>query len=139
MNNTLPLLYINQELLISGDTEDTNYLLRGEFGFDEDVYEDVQINHPKGYGNNDSEPIRIDHILNMVNGMNDGGCTHISIDWNCDHQTYEIEGYRITKAPVNIAADLLAKKLLKETKDHLKNVAYKEYQEKVKQIENLTQ
>jgi len=138
MNNKLPLLYINQELLEVNETKDVSWLLREEFQFNEEVYEDVQINHLKGYGNNDSKPIHIDHIINMVNGMKDGGCTHVSIDWNCDHQTYEIEGYQITKAPVNIAADLLAKKLLKENKDHLKSIAYKEYQEKVKQIENLT-
>jgi hypothetical protein len=138
MNNKLPLLYINQELITVDETEDTNSLLRDEFGFDEDVYEDYQINHTNGYGNNDGEPIHIDHILNLVNNMKSIGCTHVSIDWHCDHSTYEVEGYKITKAPVNIAADLLAKKLLKENKDHLKSIAYKEYQEKVKQIENLT-
>lgn len=139
MNNILPLLYVNQELLEVVETEDVSYLLRKEFEFSEEVYEDIHINHPKGYGNNDGEPIHINHILNLINAMKNRGCTHVSIDWHCDHQTYEVEGYRIKEAPVNIAADLLAKKLLKETKDHLKNVAYKEYQEKVKQIENLTQ
>jgi hypothetical protein len=138
MNNTSPLLYINQELLEVVETEDVSWLLREEFKFDEEVYEDMQINHPKGYSNNDSEPIHVNHILNLLNAMKNRGCTHVSIDWHCDHQTYEVEGYRITEAPVNIAADLLAKKLLKENKDHLKSIAYKEYQEKVKQIENLT-
>lgn len=138
MNNTLPLLYINQELLEVVETEDVSYLLREEFKFDEEVYEDIQINHAKGYGNNEGEPIHINHILNLINAMKNRGCTHVSIDWHCGHQTYAIEGYQIKEAPVNIAADLLAKKILKETKDFLKNVAYKEYQEKVKQIENLT-
>lgn len=46
MNNTLPLLYINQELLEVNETEDVSYLLREEFQFNEKVYEDVQINHP---------------------------------------------------------------------------------------------
>lgn len=138
MSSTLPLLYVNQELMITGSTEDTLYLLKGEFGFDETIYEDIQIDHPNGFGNNDSEPIRIDYIINMLNGMKQGGCTHTSIDWHVDHQTYEIEGYKISKTPQSVADELLAKKELEEVKDFMKSVAYNEYQEKLRNIENLT-
>ena len=60
--------------------------------FDEEVHDDFDIIRI-GNGRADAETISIKHLKEMVDELEKRGSTHVSIDFNCDHDEYELSGY----------------------------------------------
>lgn len=49
------------------------------------------------YGS-EASPIRIDEVEKLLAELKEKGCSHVEIDWHCDHLNYELHGYEIRKA-----------------------------------------
>lgn len=89
MENTKYVKQIHKGDLIS------NYLLTefyDHIGYNEEVPYDMEIIHI-GNGRADNEPIAISHLKEMIDELEQRGSTHVAIDYNCDHDEYELSGY----------------------------------------------
>lgn len=73
----------------------SNYLLTefyDHIGYDEELTNDMEIIHI-GNGRADNEPIAISHLKEMIDELEQRGSTHVAVDYNCDHDEYELSGY----------------------------------------------
>lgn len=73
-------------------TENLYATLQGYIGYDGLKYDDIDIINI-GYGRADSEPMPIEDLKEMIRWVEAKGSTHVAIDYNCDHDEYEISGY----------------------------------------------
>ena len=72
---------------------------QGYIGFDELIHDDIDFINV-GYGRADSEPIAISELTSMIAELSQRGSTHVSIDYNCDHDEYEVSGFMYEKLSV---------------------------------------
>ena len=45
----------------------------------------------------DSSSVNIDKIMTQLNKLKESGCSHVSIDFHCDHDEYELYGYSLER------------------------------------------
>ena len=45
----------------------------------------------------DSSSVNIDKIMSQLNKLKESGCSHVSIDFHCDHDEYELYGYSLER------------------------------------------
>ncbi len=64
-------------------------MLQDYIGFNGD---NIDITHI-GHGRSNSAPMLIEDLKEMIRWAEVKGSTHIAIDYNCDHDEYEISGY----------------------------------------------
>jgi hypothetical protein len=65
---------------------------QGYIGFDELIHDDIDFINV-GFGRADSEPIAISELTAMIDELSQRGSTHVSIEYNCDHDEYEVSGF----------------------------------------------
>jgi len=64
---------------------------------EEEYPEIIEIDPPK-WGGGDPSPIQIEEVMKILQDLKEEGCSHVEIDWHCDHLEYEFYGYEIRKA-----------------------------------------
>ena len=78
--------------------------------FDEEVHDDFDIIRI-GNGRADAEAISIKHLKEMIDELEKRGSTHVSIDFNCDHDEYELSGYSYLQLSTQELEEIEHKKL----------------------------
>jgi hypothetical protein len=103
-------------------TENLYATLQGYIGYDGLKYDDIDIINI-GYGRADSTPMPIEDLKEMIRWVEAKGSTHVAIDYNCDHDEYEISGYTYEQLSAEELEEIENKKLTEV--------------EKIKKIRNL--
>ena len=94
-------IYVNRKLIQEYETEELDFVLRDEFGVDDSESDDwtsiefIELDRhyaPDGY------IVKLDTILNAIQGMKEQGATHLRMDYHCDHISYQIAGYKLELA-----------------------------------------
>ncbi len=67
-------------------------MLQDYIGFNGLEYDNIDITHI-GHGRSESAPMLIEDLKEMIRWAEVKGSTHIAIDYNCDHDEYELSGY----------------------------------------------
>jgi len=73
----------------------------------------------------ESEPIQISEIRGHLNVLENHGATHVSIDYHCDHECYEIVGFSI---------DEFTKSDSKKFNEHFKRVKADGKKKRIKKL-----
>ena len=89
---------------------------------DEEFPEEILVNAEYG---SDARPINIDELQKLIDELKEKGCTHVEIDYHCDHLNYDLYGYEIRRAT--------KEELEAETKKEEESIKKR----KEKEIENL--
>lgn len=107
---------ISQHLIDKIEIDDVNHELRTEFGFysADDTNEFIVTNEETSY--HESEIVNIDTLINSLETLKKMGSTHVSVDWHCDHLSYELYGYAVNYAEDHEIEDYQNKQKLKADK-----------------------
>jgi len=94
--------YVTKEFIAEVEDDGLDFILQSEFGIDnddDDVYTSIayiEKNTPTfRYG---GHPINIDRLINTLQGLKEKGATHVGMEYHCDHISYPIFGYKLTKS-----------------------------------------
>lgn len=91
MNN----IYVTKTLIGNDNQSELDFVLYDDFGFSYDTHDQFnEIEKGKGYYA-DANPIKIDDMIKVLQGLKDRGATHVQIEEHCDHQGYDISGFEI--------------------------------------------
>jgi hypothetical protein len=92
-------LYITKKFISEEEFSELDLVMKDEFGFDEDAHVDfVTIEKGKPKWGPDTEPIRIDQLIESLERMKNSGATHVSIDYHVDHIGYEMASFQIVES-----------------------------------------
>ena len=123
MEQYIKVIHITDET-----TEDSLYYVKHqELGIDDDFVEVNEIR--EGNPNVVTTPIRIDKILDMLTGMVRKGCTHVAMDYHCDHDGYDFSGFEIRCATGEEALEHIKKENLQKELENRKTQLRKELAE----------
>jgi hypothetical protein len=103
---------------------------------DEEYPTYIEIDRPR-FGGGEGIPIRIDDVIEILNGLKEKGATHVQMDWHCDHLEYEFYGLEVRKATekeMEEESERLHEENKKEADKRI--AAYEEEIEKLKKIKN---
>jgi hypothetical protein len=87
---------INKEQVYKKETQELDFELYDEFGFDSEKEDDFDIIENDEYYL-ESYIVNINKIKQMILDAEKAGATHLQIDYNCDHYSYVIQGSKLTK------------------------------------------
>lgn len=101
--------YITQHSVMKIVIDDVDHELKKEFCFKYETDDDFELENDfiitneasLQYTSNDSEIVNIDTLINSLETLKKKGSTHVAVDWNCDHLSYELYGYRVNLAEDN--------------------------------------
>jgi hypothetical protein len=131
-------LYIKSKHITDSSIDDLDFINRDSFGFDENVHEDV-VEITEGNPNVDTAPVSIKSLLEILNSMVNSGCTHVAIDYHCDHIGYDLSGFLIREATkderVSFITESIRKKEIEERKAQLRKELRELEKEGLKKIE----
>jgi len=88
--------------MISLHSSDSSAMMLEQYKYKKDklisylIDEFVEIT--KGRGSADSHPIRIDKMIEILQSLKSDGCSHVEIEYHCDHIGYDISGSKIEKS-----------------------------------------
>jgi hypothetical protein len=88
-------IYITKKHINDSNQSGLDFELQDEFGFNYDDYEEF-VETQKGHSSANSHPIRIDKLIEILQSLKSGGCSHVQIEYHCDHIGYDISGFEIT-------------------------------------------
>ncbi len=128
--------YVKVIHIVDETTEDSlHYVKHYELGIDDDV----EVNEIcEGNPNVFTSPIRIDKMLDTLTSMVCKGCTHVAMDYHCDHDGYDFSGFEIRCATNKEALEYIAKESNRKELENHKAQLKKELAELEKQgIENI--
>jgi len=95
-------IYVNEKLIKQYETEDLDLALNQEFGVNYDDESDdwtsVKLIKLDRHYAPDGYIVKLDTILNAIQGMKEQGATHLRMDYHCDHISYQIAGYKLELA-----------------------------------------
>ena len=100
---------------------------------DDDYPETIEVDMPQ-WGGADASPIKIEEMQEMIQTLKDKGCTHVEIDYHCDHLEYEVYGYQMRKATEKEVQDETNKRKESIKEENSKKI--KQLQWKIKKLED---
>lgn len=95
---------------------------------DDDELETVRV----GRGRADGFPIKIDRMINALNGLKVKGATHVEIGYHCDHIGYDISGFSITELKPDEIIELKAK----QDAERLREEKIRKLKNELRELEN---
>jgi hypothetical protein len=87
-------VYITKKHINNKNQSELDFELQDEFGFNYDDYDEF-VEIEKGHGSADSHPIKIDKMIEILQSLKNEGCSHVQIEYHCDHIGYDISGFEI--------------------------------------------
>ena len=95
---------------------------------DDDELETVRV----GRGRADGFPIKIDRMINALNGLKVKGATHVEIGYHCDHIGYDISGFSI----VELKPDEIIELKAKQDAERLREEKIRKLKNELRELEN---
>lgn len=133
---------ITNEHQFSESTEQLSHILSNEFSTqnEKDNYEYIRTNtiEKNDCRVSEASPISIKALRELLQRAEDNGSTHVSIDYHCDHDEYDVYGFKIlraTEADINLfnemeklKTDTAKEKRIKKLQDELKAIQNGKYE-----------
>jgi hypothetical protein len=118
-------LYVTKRYIAEVEDSELDFVLQDEFGINNsgvDVPTYIEfIEEEQDDYVLDGHPINIDRLINTLQGLKENGATHVEMEYHCDHISYPIHGYKLTKSTdeevtefTNKQAEKNAEKIKKE-------------------------
>ncbi len=102
-------IYVTKTLIKSKSETELDFVNREIFGW-EDWDKQDYIEIEKNYTDDGQEPIEIDKMIEMLQGMKDLGSTHANIYYHVDHHGYYVSGIEMRKSSQEEISKFIEKK-----------------------------
>lgn len=87
-------MFITFEVIENQEISELDFVNQSNFGFSYDEYyqlTEIIIGKPRVT----TEPILIDSIIDKLQKIKERGSNYVSLDYHCDHISYEMTGYKV--------------------------------------------
>lgn len=130
-------VFLNKKLIEAFETDERYYEdLAREVGVTiSESDEDVQVIFIKEeFGNTEGNPVLIDVMINKLLEMKKAGATHVSVDYHCDHGSFEIDAFKISQSSKEEIEDHLT--FVESSKQLAKTLEIQRLEQQLKQLKN---
>lgn len=87
------------------------------------AYEDDGVNLEGNGSHNDSYPISIEYLKQVIKELEEKGCNYMSFDYNCDHPDYTFYGFDVHAATEDEVSEIEKIEKERKLKDYEREIA----------------